>query len=155
MINIFNINKDILSVTEGAVMHGCNIECTFGAGLALAIKKKWPEAYREDLLTGKGDVDKLGGVTFTSIADSNLWVFNLYQQSLKKQFKDGRALDYNAFYEALYEAVRMCRALNIKNVYLPYGIGCGLARGKWSIIHAMIKEIFSNQQDLVCWICKL
>lgn len=155
MINIFSINKDILSVTSGAVMHGCNIECTFGAGLALAIKKKWPEAYNADLKTRKGDFDKLGGISYAKISE-DFYVVNLYQQSLKETFYNGRALNYNAFYDAFDRAVDFCQSKGIVNIFVPYKIGCGLAGGDWEIVYRMMKSVMQRPEnkEISLFICE-
>ena len=37
------------------IIHGCNCFCTMGAGIAKAIKARFPEAYQADCQTPKGD----------------------------------------------------------------------------------------------------
>ena len=38
-------NGDLLNVTEGIILHGCNGQGVMGAGVAKAIKMKYPEAF--------------------------------------------------------------------------------------------------------------
>ena len=47
------------------IVHGCNCQCAMGKGIALSIKKLFPEAYAADLKTVKGDRGKLG--TYSSV----------------------------------------------------------------------------------------
>ena len=46
------------------IVHGCNCMCTMGAGIAKQIKQKFPEAYRVDCQTKKGDRSKLGTISY-------------------------------------------------------------------------------------------
>jgi len=56
------------------IIHGCNCQCTMGAGIAKQIKAQFPEAYKADLRTVKGAEEKLGPVNtyaITATADVN------------------------------------------------------------------------------------
>ncbi len=48
------------------IIHGCNCQCTMGAGIAKSIKSNFPEAFKADLETVKGDRDKLGSISSAS-----------------------------------------------------------------------------------------
>lgn len=69
-------------VDYGILIQGCNCFHTMGKGIALEIKKRYPEAYEADLATPYGDYDKLG--TFskaTFVRDGKtLTIYNLYSQ---------------------------------------------------------------------------
>lgn len=45
------ITGDLLDLAEqghfDVILHGCNCQCTMGAGIALAIKRRFPEAVSE------------------------------------------------------------------------------------------------------------
>ena len=45
------------------IVHGCNCFNTMGAGIALAVKRKYPEAYEVDKRTKYGDINKLGTIS--------------------------------------------------------------------------------------------
>ena len=64
------------------IVHGCNCFCTMGAGIALAIKSTFPDAYQADLKTSKGDRSKLGSYSTATIQSQNhqLMVVNAYTQ---------------------------------------------------------------------------
>ena len=49
------------------IVHGCNCQCAMGAGIALAIRKVFPEAFAADGSTAKGDRNKLGTFSFASV----------------------------------------------------------------------------------------
>lgn len=49
------------------IIHGCNCQCQMGKGIALAIKRRFPEAYAADCRTAKGDVAKLGTISVAEV----------------------------------------------------------------------------------------
>jgi O-acetyl-ADP-ribose deacetylase (regulator of RNase III) len=46
-----------------AIIHGCNCQCQMGKGIALSIKRQFPEACAADCQTVKGDATKLGSMS--------------------------------------------------------------------------------------------
>jgi O-acetyl-ADP-ribose deacetylase (regulator of RNase III) len=64
------------------IVHGANCQCAMGAGIAKAIRERFPEAYEADLATPRGDRSKLGSISVASIARGglNLIVVNAYTQ---------------------------------------------------------------------------
>jgi O-acetyl-ADP-ribose deacetylase (regulator of RNase III) len=143
------IVENIFDATVDAILHGANIHNTFGSGIALAIKNKYPAAYAADCETVAGDYKKLGTFTFAEVKP-NYYVFNLYQQTLHG--KHGRNLDYDAFYNALNAAKNKIESMQLKKIALPYLIGCDRAKGDWRIVSTMIDCIFENSpvEVLIC-----
>ena len=118
------------------IVHGCNCFCTMGAGIALTIKKRFPEAYEADLKTAKGDEGKLG--TFSSAvvqtAHGELTVVNGYTQF---NFRGrGRKADYEAI-RSVFRLVK--QEFAGKRIGFP-AIGAGLAGGNWKVIAQIIAE---------------
>ena len=114
------------------IAHGCNCMCTMGAGIAVAIRKTWPEAYAADLATVKGDRGKLGTCTSVAVQEGALTVVNAYTQFDYR----GRGVKLS------YDAVASCMAWikehhSGRRIGLPM-IGAGLAGGDWSRIEAII-----------------
>jgi len=122
------------------IVQGSNCFNTMGKGLALEMKKAFPECYEADCNTIKGDKSKLGGV---SIAESgDLIIVNAYTQ-----YYYGNKPGHKAPVD--YEAVRQCLRLvkanyGHKRIGLPR-IGAGLAGGEWKVIHAIIEGIFGHE----------
>lgn len=69
-------------VDYGVLIHGCNCFHTMGKGIALEIKKRYPEAYEADAATNYGDYDKLGTFSKATIVrgDKTFTIYNLYSQ---------------------------------------------------------------------------
>lgn len=144
------IEKDIFTAEVDAIVHGCNIHCTFGSGIALTIKNKFPSAYIADCETEKDDIDKLGTFSYAEVLPK-YYVFNLYQQTLYGKFD--RNLDYDAFYNSLYSAKNKMEQLKLTKIAMPYNIGCDRAKGDWRIVSKMIDVIFENS-NIDVEICK-
>ena len=64
------------------IVHGCNCFCAMGKGIALTIKKVFPEAYQADLKTVKGDKGKLGHYSSATVQRNGhqITVINAYTQ---------------------------------------------------------------------------
>lgn len=120
------------------IIHGCNIWNTMGAGIALQIKKAFPEAYEADLKTTKGDPRKIGTYTVGYIDlddDKVLAVINAYTQ---KDFGlSGDMFEYDSFRNILNDLIGCIRD-DVK-IGMPL-IGCGLAGGNKERILDIIKE---------------
>lgn len=133
------IDGDILDTQDifDVICHGCNCFCTMGVGLAKKVKLVYPEAYKADLATRKGDKSKLGSCTYHDY--NGFVVVNAYTQ----YFYGGKKTN------ADYVAIRKCMKW-IKNSYsgkrigLPK-IGAGLAKGDWSIIEKIIMEELNDE----------
>lgn len=122
------------------IAHCCNCFCTMGSGIAPQIKAKFPEAYAVDCATGKGDMNKLGTITYTQ--NTTPIVVNLYGQYDYTGRRSGRMdLDYAALKSAL---IQMKEKFSGKRIGMPK-IGAGLAGGDWNIIEGIISEVFAGE----------
>ncbi|WP_305910547.1 macro domain-containing protein (plasmid) [Methylomarinum sp. Ch1-1] len=123
------------------IVHGCNCFCTMGAGIALDIKQQFPEAYKADLRTNKGERKKLGGFSHSVVANEYgkpLIVVNAYTQyHYGRRFTKGNeATDYRAI-KKVFGKIRE----QFGDLKIGYPkIGAGLAGGDWSKIEPIIDE---------------
>lgn len=122
------------------IIHQANLYCTFGSGLASAIKRKYPEAYRADLATVRGDLTKLGSWSTAETTDKK-WIINLYSQ-IGISHVD-RTTSYDALVKGLTLLEQMLRDPGVK-IGVPYRLGCGLANGSWTIVEAILTDIFAS-----------
>lgn len=118
------------------IIHGCNCFCTMGAGIAKNIKQKFPEAYKADLETEKGEILKLGEISWVKSKSKNgeLIVVNGYTQFDWRG--SGRKADYEAI-RAVFRKVK--KEFSGRRIGYP-AIGAGLAKGDWRIISEIIEE---------------
>lgn len=120
------------------IAHGANCKQTMGAGIALQIKKQFPDVYQKDYQDIRTPTQRWGD--YTSITYSNgkkvLSVFNLYTQ-----YNPGPDLDYTALELSLKKLAK-----NIKpnsKIGLPQ-IGCGIDGGNWLKVKEIIQRVLSE-----------
>ncbi|TXG83885.1 MAG: phosphatase [Spirochaetes bacterium] len=137
-MNYREIEGDLINKAKNGefdlITHGCNCMKTFGAGIALTIKKKFPLAYMADLQS----TSRLGEI---SICDDykECIIVNSYTQIHPGSNSHGKDSDNNR-----YLAIESCmRKINEQfkgqHIGLPL-IGCGLAGLKWSKVKKIIKK---------------
>ncbi|MCT7947339.1 macro domain-containing protein [Shewanella septentrionalis] len=131
-----NIFELVENNKADVLVHGCNCLCNMGAGIALMIKSKYPEAYNVDLQTERGASTKLG--TYTKVIinrrGKSFAIVNAYTQYDWKG--NGVLADYDAIRQVFRAIKKEFSGLRI--VY-PL-IGAGLAKGNWQIIESIIDE---------------
>ena len=168
---ITTINKDILTVDKGVIVHSVNCIGAVG-GLAGAIARKWPknaEQYRAHVKNQKLPIMLLGSVFEVNVAH-NVIVANLFGQNnvgtrerqteysaLIAGFKkiantcfggnDRCEVDYGNPFGSIYEKI------DLTDIYIPYKIGCGLGGADWNIVEEIINKTFEKSHNDV-YICK-
>lgn len=136
------VHGDMLEVTKGILVHGCNTHGIMGSGIAAAIRHKWNDEvyvpYRDHckpFVDAKKNRQLLGTIQFCVITPE-LTVVNAFTQH---NFGYGER-------HVNYEAVANCFERIVDEfdpeqgpLYFPL-IGAGLGGGKWSIISTIIEE---------------
>jgi len=127
------------------IVHQCNCFCKMGAGIAPQIKSAFPEAYKIDCETARGDKSKLGKITYTK--NTEPIVVNAYAQ-----YGTGRGLEGATNYHALRYCLKEIKKLfSGKKIGMPL-IGAGLGGGDWAVISGLIKEELDNEDvTIVIW----
>jgi len=127
------------------IIHGCNCQCQMGKGIALLIKQQFPEAYRADCATAKGDAAKLGTISVAEVfrSDFKFIIVNGYTQL------HWRGAGVKVDYDAIRGVMRMVKQ-RFAGTRIGYPkIGAGLAGGDWQVISAIIDEELSGE-DHTC-----
>ena len=73
------------------LIHGCNCFHTMGAGIALGIKKTFPEAYEADLRTPYRHASKLGDFS-QATTENGLVIINAYTQFSPNPTKNSKEI---------------------------------------------------------------
>lgn len=135
------VQGDLIALADtgifDVIIHGCNCFQTMGAGLARHIRRRFPEAYRADCQTIKGDRLKLGSCSVAQCLTRHgqpLVVVNAYIQYDWRG--SGRKADYDAVRECLNWIAQI---FPTHRIGLPM-IGSGLAGGEWPTIERIIIE---------------
>lgn len=124
----------------GSIIHQGNMQKVAGAGVALAIRRAWPNWYIH--FTHKNGV--FGGIdAFPVQASPPISIITLYAQNKVGRWK--RQTDYAAFSSALQEVRELYRMRIIPSpLYMPYKIGCGNGGGDWGETLQLIQEHLPN-----------
>jgi len=137
------------------IAHGCNCFHTMGAGLALALAKRFPEIRAADQQTIYADRTKLGTYSlaqvFTRAPGKLLTILNCYTQYYYGWIKTAKPL---CSYPATQQVMTIINhEFKGQHLGLPR-IGGGLARGKWSIIKAIIGRSTPDLKVTIFHYCK-
>lgn len=127
-------------ITEGNkfIIHVCNDIGAFGAGVALAIGKKWPVVKTKYKEWSNKDDFKLGNIQHVKV-EKDLVVINMIAQH--------NIITINNIPPIRYDALQLCvkkvsdlALFNKVSVNIPYLMGCGLAGGSWNIVEKILIE---------------
>lgn len=125
------------------IVHGCNCFNTMGAGVALQIANRFPEARYVDSITNYGDRRKLGTASIATVrgdVEDALIIVNGYTQYGTASASGERVVDYQAVYNVFAYTVYNLACIAPKmRIGIPM-IGAGLAGGDWSVLKYEIES---------------
>ncbi len=139
---IKTVDGNILEASEDIICHQVNCKGVMGAGLAKQIKSKYPNVYKEykQLCTEQVD-DLLSSVQLISTNDRKT-IANLFAQT--GYGRKRMQTDYDALRSCLQSLKDTVTHSNQTSIAIPYGIGCGLAGGDWTIVEEMIEDVLGD-----------
>lgn len=109
-----------------------------GGGIALALRQRYPVIFPEYQQLCRAGQLKIGMIQLVPVSQvNNLYVCNLAGQD--GLGGDRCYTDYDALRLAFARLQQDSDRLELP-VYLPYGLGCGLAGGDWQIVSGIIDE---------------
>ena len=148
------IHKDCNIFDGGAqgIIHQANCQNTMGSGIAREIRARYPEAYEVDCKTIDGDYKKLGTFSSVKTNDGKFVIYNCYSQY--RYGREQRHTNYEAVYTGLSSIEQNARELGLTTLSLPYNMGCMLGGGSWTIVSAIIDEVFRENQHIDLYICR-
>lgn len=167
---ITTINKDILTVDKGVIVHSVNCIGAVG-GLAGAIGSKWPVnagEYRAHVKRQELPIMLMGSIFEVNVAH-NLFVVNLFGQN--NVGINERQTEYSALIAGFKRIADTHfvgndtetsddgvfgineHPITLKDIYIPYKIGCGLGGASWNMVEEILHKIFDNSHKNV-YICK-
>lgn len=138
---IHTIHASLLEAKQQHIAHVVNCKGVMGAGVARNIKATYPQVfktYQQACTTVNTSKDLLGVVQGVAVPERT--VFNMFAQDTYGY--KGQHLNYSAFKTCCKKINAFCKKHNIKEIAMPYGIGCGLAGGDWDTVLKIITECF-------------
>lgn len=162
-MTIYEIDRSLFDWFEGheessAFVHQANCFHTMGAGIARRVRELYPELYKTDLSTQKGDNSKIGTISTAKIFDYNNsrgFRVKKYGINLYSQFFYGRGerfTEYDAVDNGCKLIRQFCSGKEVYNLGFPVGMGCNLAGGNWKIVRTIIEEAFDDS-GIVLYFC--
>jgi len=149
------VHGDLLDAPHPVIAHGCNTQGIMGAGVALAVRERWPEVFSQyhDLCLKHGaEIRPLGGsIQVLTNTDDHRFIVNMFTQL---GTGGDRAANYEYIYQAFETLERFCVDQDIESVAIPR-IGCGLGGAVWSIVESMIDKTMNRSvfvYDLEPWL---
>jgi O-acetyl-ADP-ribose deacetylase (regulator of RNase III) len=165
MVDIIYKKGDVLAQLNGKLeqhtlcIHVCNDIGVMGAGIAFAIKQKYPKVYNEymkwDIQTkqsGKRFLP-LGECQFVNVKPDLVTICNMIgQHGVMGSFNSKPPIRYEAVDKCLQQVATFCQNNSAKVVGPKFG--AGLAGGSWLEIEKLIIKNLS-QQDISVTIYEL
>lgn len=160
MIN--EIKGNLLNFPAGinVAAHSANCQNTMGSGIALQVRQRFPKAWEADCRAAAAKDNRLGNTSHAFVSPKGTptkdvkAIFNLYTQD--GFGANGRFVNYEAFYVALEKMVEKFETYKdlssgewTPHVGVPKYISADRAGGSWSVIKAMLIDVFAkNELDL-------
>ena len=137
---------NLLNVVDGVIIHGCNAQGVMGSGVALAIKTKYPDAYR-----AYKDFEAKHGLKLASVSirrvDTKLHIAN----AITQEFYGTDPVIQYASYGAIHLAFEKLHKHFPAEVPFHFPkIGAGRGNGDWLVISQLI-ELACPYRELICW----
>lgn len=132
---------NVLNISSGIVVHGCNAQGQMNSGIAGEIHQRFPSVFNEYAKVYKEKGLNLGSVIFCSPLvkeKRGFWVANGITQEFYGRDPNTVYVDYTAVRQVFRTVYEHAKKLNLE-VHFPK-IGAGLANGSWDVISIIIEE---------------
>ena len=135
---------NLLDVTEGVIVHGCNAQGVMGSGVDKAIKERYPLAFKHYLqdLEDLEDNHRLGWVSYyKEYRDSPITVAScITQEYYGREYVNYAAIAkcFDRLFDPYFDPPFNHRDHDLV-FYFPK-IGAGLGGGDWNIIEQLIND---------------
>lgn len=135
------VQGDIFSTHLNAIAHGVNCQGVMGAGIALEVKRRYPEAYN-GYVRYLNRIDPfqhtaIGTMHPYPVPGTNLHILNCFTQVDTAKQRGEVAISYQAIFTSFSVAGLYCKENGIKELAIPQ-VGAGLGGGNWKIIYQLI-----------------
>jgi len=133
---------NLLTADVDAFVNTVNTEGVMGKGLALQVKRRFPEVFAEYLRACKQGVVAIGRMQVVHRSTSPLFVINF---PTKMHWRHPSKLEY--IESGLADLVTQIRELGIRSIAIP-PLGCGLGGLDWSEVKPRIIDALSSLPDV-------
>ncbi len=134
-------NGNVLNISQGIVVHGCNAQGQMNSGIAGEIHQRFPSVYEDYHNRYTEGPMVLGEVIYScpnGKESRGFWVANGITQEFYGRDSNVRYVDYAAIRQVFRSVYEHAKKMNL-DVHFPK-IGAGLANGEWDVISQIITE---------------
>jgi len=131
------IDGNLLDIEEGIVAHQVNSHGVMGSGVAVAVRKKYPQVYSLYQDYCEESKNPLGDIQVIRVS-RQLIVINVFGQT---SYGHGRQTSYDATDRAWYT---LGKWYGDQEIHIPYLMGCGLGGGNWEIYKTIVEQHHKN-----------
>lgn len=142
------IKGDLFDTDCKYIVHGCNAHGVMGSGVAKIVREKYPQAftvYAKHIEAYMTPSAVLGKISISYEPDGKTIINAVTQLGYGK---NGKYVSYDAVWDCFVDIAIHCSMHNISEIAMPK-IGAGLGGGRWSIIEAIILEVFKGSEITV------
>lgn len=142
---------NLLHVTTGHIVHGCNAQGVMGSGVALAVKQTYPEVY-DDYSHIYRDVGLTLGKAYPVHINDQLTVWNAitqdsYGYGIRQTSYDAVATCFAQINKYINDTVLFDVRHTPAEVHIPL-IGAARGGGNWEIIREIIEQTMEHNVTL-------
>jgi O-acetyl-ADP-ribose deacetylase (regulator of RNase III) len=143
-MKIITKTGNLMHVTSGHIVHGCNAQGVMGSGVALGIKETYPQAYADYMEIHKDGGLKLGWAYPTIIGEDlviwNAITQNLYGKGLRMVSYDAIETCFAQINEFIHTDQSSVEGMDHPvDIHIPM-IGAARGGGNWEIIREIIEQ---------------
>ena len=120
------------------IVHMCNDVPSWGAGFVLAVSKKWKKPEKEYWKLSKY---KLGTIKTVCVDENNC--LNVINMTAQHRIGRYGKVSYNHLEKCLNDVYNEVHDHINPTVHMPR-IGCGLGKGRWSVVEGIIKKTLKD-----------
>lgn len=134
---------DVLKATENIICHQVNVDGVMGGGLASQIADTYPNVekiYNDYCNWLSYDYELLKDDYCIVKVKSTQYIANCFTQ------KPNFDTDYKALKTCFSALLNVCKRTD-KTIAVPYGYGCGIAKGNWNTVSKIFEDL-SNEYEI-------
>lgn len=137
---------NLLDSQAQVIAHQTNCLGLMGAGVALAIRQKWPDVFKkyQHYCRVEEEPSALLGKAQPVRVSENQFVMNLFGQLGVRSNVSKKLTNYIALETAMQWTALWMKSQGFTSIAMPYMIGCGLAGGNWDTVLDIIHRVFDN-----------
>lgn len=149
-----NLQGDLLKFfddqkTCDVIAHCCNCQGVMGSGIALQIKREFPDAYQAYKSYEQDRGLTLGTISWCHFPITHKFIVNLHAQNLYGKPGDtARFVDYEALYSTLTQTRELMQTADVRRIGFPRLMAADRAGGDWNVVEAMIDSVFPSDGDI-------